>query len=76
MKSKELLFELIKSLSKSEKRYFKVFTSVHKESNNYVKLFNAIHDQNEYDEDALIEQFKNEDFIRQFSVAKNYQTDY
>ena len=72
MKSKELLFELIKSLSKSEKRYFKVFTSVHKESNNYVKLFNAIHDQNEYDEDALIEQFKNEDFIRQFSVAKNY----
>lgn len=72
MKSKELLFELIHSLSKSEKRYFKVFTSVHKESNNYVKLFDAIQAQKEYDEDALLKKFKNEDFVRQFSVAKNY----
>ena len=53
MKSKELLFELIHSLTKSEKRYFKVFTSSHKEVNNYVKLFNAIHDQKKYNEDAL-----------------------
>jgi hypothetical protein len=45
---------------------------VHKENNNYVKLFNAIQAQSEYDEDAIVEQFKNEDFIRQFSVAKNY----
>lgn len=72
MKSKELLFELIQSLSKSEKRYFKVFTSIHKESNNYVKLFDAIHGQKEYDEEELINKFKNEDFVRQFSVAKNY----
>ncbi|MCB0401117.1 MAG: hypothetical protein KDD41_03475 [Flavobacteriales bacterium] len=72
MKSKELLFELIQSLSKSEKRYFKVFTSVHKESNNYVKLFDAIQAQKEYDEEALLKKFKNEDFVRQFSVAKNY----
>ncbi len=72
MKSKELLYELIHSLSKSEKRYFKVFASVHKESNNYVKLFDAIQTQKEYDEAALIEKFKNEDFTKQFSVAKNY----
>jgi len=72
MKSKELLHELIHSLTKSEKRYFSVFTSIHKESNNYVKLFNAIHAQKEYDEDAILDQFKKEDFIRQFSVAKNY----
>jgi len=72
MKSKELLFELIHSLTKSEKRYFTIFTSIHKESNNYVKLFNAIHTQKEYDEIALLKHFKNEDFVRQFSVAKNY----
>lgn len=72
MVSKELLFDLIKSLSKSEKRYFKVFTSNHKESNNYAKLFDAIQAQNEYNEDALLKQFENEDFVRQFSVAKNY----
>lgn len=72
MKSKELLYELIHSLTKSEKRYFKVFTSSHKDNNNYVKLFDAIHAQKEYDEEELIEQFRNEDFVRQFSVAKNY----
>lgn len=72
MKSKELLFELIHSLTKSEKRYFKVFTSTHKEGNNYVKLFNAIQDQKTYNEKALLTLFKNEDFVRQFSVAKNY----
>ena len=38
MKSKGLLFELIQSLSKSEKRYFKVFASSHKENNNYVTM--------------------------------------
>jgi hypothetical protein len=72
MKSKELLFELIHSLTKSEKRYFTVFTSIHKESNNYVKLFNAIQAQKKYDEDALLKHFEKEDFVRQFSVAKNY----
>jgi hypothetical protein len=72
MKSKELLHELIHSLTKSEKRYFSVFTSIHKESNNYVKLFNAIHAQKEYNENKLLELFKGEDFVRQFSVAKNY----
>ena len=72
MKSKELLFELIHSLSKSEKRYFKIFTSSHKENNNYVKLFDAIHAQKDYDENLLLNQFKDEDFTRQFSVAKNY----
>ncbi len=72
MKSKGLLFELIQSLSKSEKRYFKVFTSSHKENNNYVKLFDAIHAQKEYDETLILKQFENEDFVRQFSVAKNY----
>ena len=72
MKSKELLYELIHSLSKSEKRYFKVFTSVHKESNNYIKLFDAIQAQKDYNEEALLKKFKNEDFVRQFSVAKNY----
>jgi len=72
MKNKELLYELIHSLSKSEKRYFSVFTTKQGEKSNYVKLFNAIRSQKKYDENALIDLFKNEDFVRQFSVAKNY----
>jgi len=72
MKSKELLFELIKSLSKSEKRYFKIFTSSQKENINYLDLFNAIQKQTVYNEKELLNLFKEKDFIRQFSVAKNY----
>ncbi|NQX96518.1 MAG: hypothetical protein HRT73_01390 [Flavobacteriales bacterium] len=72
MKSNELLHELIHSLTKSEKRYFSVFTSTHKEGNNYKALFDAIQSQKEYSEKELLEKFKKEDFVRQFSVAKNY----
>jgi len=72
MKSTELLFELIQSLTKAEKRYFKLFSSLHRENNNYIKLFNAIHQQKKYDESELLLLFKDEAFVRQFSVAKNY----
>ncbi|HCQ30102.1 MAG TPA: hypothetical protein DIU39_07440, partial [Flavobacteriales bacterium] len=72
MKSKELLFELIHSLTKSEKRYFKIFATMHGDNNNYVELFDAIHLQKKYDEEALKKQFQDRDFTRQFSVAKNY----
>jgi hypothetical protein len=72
MKSKELLFELIHSLTKSEKRYFKIFATMHGDNNNYVELFDAIHRQKEYNEEDLKKQFKGRDFTRQFSVAKNY----
>ena len=43
------LFQLIQSLSRTEKAYFKKYTSLHVigERNNYVKLFNAIEKQKE-----------------------------
>ena len=52
-KVKEGLFELIKSLSKSEKRYFKLISSRHTigDENNYVRLFDYIAKQDEYNEE-------------------------
>ncbi len=38
----------------------------------HLKLFDAIDKQSGYDEEALLEKFKEEKFILQFSVAKNY----
>ena len=35
-------------------------------------LFDAIAGQDEYDEEELKRRFRNEKFVRQFSVAKNY----
>lgn len=74
MKTSEQLFELIKSLNKSEKGYFKKFSSMHTmgEKNNYVRLFDAIEKQKSYDEQKLLQLFNEESFVNNFSVAKAY----
>jgi hypothetical protein len=71
-KVKEALFELIKYLSKSEKRYFKIISSRHTigEENNYIILFDYLDRQEEYDENALFDHFKGEAFLNKFSVTK------
>lgn len=66
------LFELIKSLTKSEKRYFKLFASMQGQDKKYVLLFDAVDAQQSYNEAELKKQFRGEKFVRQFSVAKNY----
>lgn len=70
------LFELIHSLSSSEKRYFKVFATKTSSStsNKYLLLFNAIEKQKKYEEEALKNLIYNGEAIksRKFSELKNY----
>ncbi len=68
------LFQLIKSLTRQEKRYFKLYASRHaiEGQNKYVLLFDAIDQQESYDEAAIKEQFEHEAFVRQLHVVKNY----
>jgi len=74
MKVSEDLFQLIKSLSSSEKGYFKKFASKHVrgKKNNYVRLFEEIDKQTTYSEAKILKKFKNETFIKHLSSAKNY----
>lgn len=80
MKPSEDLFEIIKAMTKSEKRYFKIYSSLQsgsrKENMNYMKLFNEIEKQTEkleaYDEKLIKEKFKNDTFIKQLTFTKNY----
>lgn len=72
MKPSTELFQLIKSLSKSEKRYFKLASSLQSGEKNYMRLFDAIEEQNEYDEEAIKEKFKNETFIKHLPSEKNH----
>ncbi|MES2766307.1 MAG: hypothetical protein V4642_10580 [Bacteroidota bacterium] len=74
MKTTSDLFQLIKSLTKSEKRHFTIFASKHVigEQNNYLRLFKAIDAQEKYDEEALRKQFSGETFLKQLPVTKNY----
>ena len=74
MTPSEDLFELIKSLSQTEKGYFKKFVLYQsdEEDANYVKLFDAIDDQEKYNEAALKIKFKSEKFINHLPRTKNY----
>lgn len=71
------LFELIKSLNKTEKRYFKTFTSQMQGDKKYLRLFDAIEKQSrtppeEYNEKKIKGTFPKEKFVREFSNAKKY----
>lgn len=71
------LFQLIKSLTKQEKRYLKLFAQRHVigEQNKYLLLFDEIDNQKEYDEAAIKKKFKDEKFVNQLHVLKNYLTE-
>jgi len=72
MRKKGNIFDLIKSLSKSEKRYFKTSLGDRAVNTNYVKLFDVIDKQMEYNENEIRKEFNNEKFVKQLHVTKIY----
>ena len=72
MKPSTELFNLIKSLSKSEKRFFKLSSSLQSGEKNYLKIFDAIERQPQYDEEAIKAMFDGEVFIKHFPSEKNH----
>ena len=67
---KYALFELVQSMTMSEKRYFKIYSSKHVigQSNDYVLLFDFIDKSIYYEEDELLRQ----SFVKNLSAEKNY----
>lgn len=72
MKPSTNLFDLIKSLSKSEKRFFKLSSSLQSGDKNYMRLFDEIEKQEYYDEEEIKETFKNETFIKHLPSEKSH----
>jgi hypothetical protein len=72
MKPSNELFDLIKSLSKSEKRFFKLQSSLQSGDKNYVRLFDCIDRMEEYDEEQIKKLFKGEKFIKHLPSEKNH----
>ncbi len=64
------LFDLIKSLTKSEKRYVSVQAG--SGAKDYLQLMDALIAQKTYDEDKLIEDNEGANFIRHLAVNKQY----
>jgi len=72
MKASTELFNLVKSLSKSEKRFFKLSSSLQSGEKNYLKIFDCIDKQKSYNEEEIKLSFKTETFIKHFPSEKNH----
>lgn len=68
------LFELVKSMSKNEKRHFKLFYSTYSkgEKSNYVKLFDAIDRLRNYDNDKLLKLLNDKKIAGRLAVEKSF----
>ncbi len=71
------LFDLVSSLSRTEKRYFKVFAARHVSNgdNNSLKVFDVVDKQvaiGQYNEKEILQKFRKEKFINQLPRVKNY----
>ncbi len=66
------LFDLVQTLTKSEKRFFKLSSSLQQGEKNYLKIFDVIEKQDEYDEEEIKETFSNENFIKHLPSEKNH----
>lgn len=74
MKSRDDLFQLIRSLSPAEKRNFKIYNDKNAApgNGNYELLFNLIEQQGSYDEKKVVKQLGNRSMTKQLSVSKHY----
>jgi tetratricopeptide (TPR) repeat protein len=72
MKPSTELHDLIRSLTKSEKRFFKLHSALQSGDKNYLRIFDAIDKQKVYDEEAIKKAFAKETFIKHFPSEKNH----
>lgn len=70
------LYELVKSLSSSEKRYFRIFATLHTvgDENKYMKLFELIDQCDDYNEEAILKGLNEKGGVT-FSKLKRYLYD-
>jgi hypothetical protein len=71
----EETYELVKSLSKTEKRYFKLYTQFQQGDKSYLKLFDIIDKQMSWDEKALTKKFILKNKATNFPAVKKYLFD-
>lgn len=73
MKKQDALFQLIKSLTRGEKRNFRMLAQLTSGDKKYVQLFDVMDHLEEYDEAKILKKFKRDDkFEKQFAYNKNY----
>src|SRR5687767_6313233 len=69
------IYELIKSLSKSEKRYFNLYTGFQQGDKTYLSLYKIIEAQKTFDEKKIIQRFTARHKTANFPALKKYLFD-
>lgn len=73
MKPSDHLFNLVKSLSKSEKRYFKLFAQLQKGDKIYLSIIEHLEKAKTYNEEELKKELRSKGIqVNQIHVTKNY----
>lgn len=73
MKKPDALFQLIKTMTRGEKRGFTILAQQTSGDKKYLKLFEAFDSLDEYDEQKILKKFKRDPkFEKQFPYNKNY----
>lgn len=72
MKPSHDLFDLVHSLTKSEKRFFKLQSSLQAGEKNYVRIFDVLESMEHYDENVVKENFKGELLLKHLPSEKNH----
>ena len=67
--------ELIRSLSRTEKRYFKLYTRFQQGDKSYSKLFDIIDKQIKFDEKIILQKFLSKNKVTNFPAVKKYLFD-
>lgn len=72
MKKELALYDLIHSLTASERRYFTLQMMANRKDSNLLKLFEVISAQKKYDEQEIAQKFEGEKFLQQLHVTRNH----
>lgn len=73
MKKNDAVFQLIKSLTRGEKRNFRMLAQLTSGDKKYLQLFDTMDNLTEYDEAKILKKFrKDPSFEKQFAYNKNY----
>jgi len=77
MPKRDKLFQLVRSLSKTEKRYFSIYAQLHakSENNDYLKLFREFERQETLDESRIKQNLEGERLLDHYAVTKSYLYD-
>jgi hypothetical protein len=67
------VFQLIQSLSKSEKRFFQQYSQIHKAQNShYLSLYEALEKTSDYQEKTFLQTHRQAPFVQHFAANKAY----